>query len=164
VAAPNLFDPEFEPHDGPDGFGGLRARLGRQAGARQLGASLYELPPGLAAWPYHAHLANEELLIVMRGRPALRTPSGWRELAEGEVVAFPAGEEGAHQVLNPTDQPVRVLMVSTMEEPEVAIYPDSRKYGLFDRAPGSAGKGLTVFVRGDAQVGYWDGEPPPSFP
>ena len=61
---------------------------------------MYEIPPGNANCPYHYHFANEELLIVLRGRPHLRTPDGWRQLEEGEVVAFPIGERGAHQVVN----------------------------------------------------------------
>ncbi len=51
---------------------------------------------------------------MLRGQPDLRTPEGWRRLEEGEVVAFPVGERGAHQLLNRTDEHVRVLMVSEM--------------------------------------------------
>ena len=40
------------------------------------------------------HLAEEELLIVLEGTAALRTPEGWDELAAGDVVSFPRGEEG----------------------------------------------------------------------
>ena len=104
---PNVFEPSFDDSSERSGFTSRRARLGRQAGAERLGALLYELPPGQSPWPYHAHLGNEELLMVLRGRPHLRTPDGWRELAEGEVVSFPVGERGAHQVQNRTDEAVR---------------------------------------------------------
>jgi uncharacterized cupin superfamily protein len=70
------------------GFNCLRARLSRQAGSERLGLSLWELPPGQAAYPYHYHLAEEELVVVLDGAPSLRTPDGWRELEEGEVVPF----------------------------------------------------------------------------
>jgi uncharacterized cupin superfamily protein len=43
-----------------------------------------------------ASFANEEMLLVVRGRPHMRGPVGWRKLHEGEVVAFPLGERGAH--------------------------------------------------------------------
>jgi uncharacterized cupin superfamily protein len=162
VAAPNLFDPSFDDSSERPGFGRRRAQLGRQAGAERLGASLYELPPGQSPWPYHAHLANEELLIVVRGRPHLRGPDGWRQLAEGEVVSFPTGERGAHQVQNRTDEPVRILIVSEMNAPEIAIYPDSAKLGAFGRAPGSRAEGLEIYLPSDAELDYWEGERPPS--
>src|SRR5919108_2784673 len=101
---PNVFDPQFDAAVQRAGFTCRRARLGRQAGAQRLGASLYEIPPGQATFPYHAHLANEEMLFVLAGRPSLRTPEGWRELSEGEVVAFPAGEAGAHQIANRSEE------------------------------------------------------------
>ena len=61
--------------------GARKHRLaGRQRAAGR--AALYELPPGQALCPYHAHAANEEMLIVLAGRPSLRVADGWRELAE----------------------------------------------------------------------------------
>jgi uncharacterized cupin superfamily protein len=70
----NLFEPEFDAEQEREGFTYRRAQLGRQAGAERLGASLFEIPPGQATFPYHQHTANEEMLIVLSGRPALRTP------------------------------------------------------------------------------------------
>lgn len=62
--------------------------------------------------PYHTHHANEEWLLVVEGEPALRTPEGEHELREGDVVAFPRGGEGLHQVSNRSEAPIRVLMLS----------------------------------------------------
>jgi uncharacterized cupin superfamily protein len=79
----NINDPLFdEPREHP-GFRALRARVSRHAGSERLGMSLWEVPAGEAAYPYHHHLAEEELVVVLDGRPSLRTPEGWREL-EGE--------------------------------------------------------------------------------
>jgi uncharacterized cupin superfamily protein len=160
----NLFDPKFDAdHDRP-GFGYRRARLGRQAGSERLGASLYELAPGQAQWPMHYHLANEELLIVLSGRPSLRTPDGERELAEGEVVALPVGERGAHQIVNRSEEPVRVLIVSEMMGPEIVVRPESGKLSAFGGAPGARDEGMhEVFFSRDA-VEFWEGEPPPPKP
>ena len=72
----------------------LVARLPR---GEKLGASLYELPPGTTGGLYHFHHGAEELLVVLRGRPTLRTPEGERLLEEGDVVAFRVGRR-AHQV------------------------------------------------------------------
>lgn len=158
----NLFDSEFEDSERP-GFAYRRARLGRHAGAQRLGASLYEVPPGQATFPYHWHSANEELLIVLRGRPSLRTPEGWRELAEGEVVAFPTGESGAHQLLNRTEETARFLVVSEMNAPEMSLYPDTGKIGVLGRPPGAPDDPDEIFGffhRHDA-TDYWEGEEPP---
>jgi uncharacterized cupin superfamily protein len=157
----NLFDPHFDVAADEPGFAYRRARLGRQAGAERLGASLYELEPGQATFPYHAHSANEEMLIVVCGRPSLRTAEGWRELAEGEIAAFPVGDRGTHQVMNRSGEAVRVLIVSEMVAPEVLIYPDSGKLGAATRAPGATGEGGMWFFRRDDAVGYFEGEPMP---
>jgi uncharacterized cupin superfamily protein len=157
-----LFDPEFDADQERPGFTYRRARLGRQAGAEKLGASLFEIPPGEATFPYHVHTANEELLIVVEGRPSLRTPSGWRELEPGEVVAFPVGDEGAHQIQNLSGEPARVLVLSTMIAPEVNLYPDSGKLQAATRAPGAAGEGFQESYRRNEASDYWEGEEPPA--
>jgi uncharacterized cupin superfamily protein len=157
----NLFEPEFDAEQGAPGFSWKRARLGRQAGAERLGASLLELEPGEAAFPYHFHFGNEELLVVVSGRPSLRTPDGWRELAEGEIVAFPVGERGGHQVANRGDSAVRILMVSEMVAPDVIVMPDSGKVQARESAPGASEPGLWHISRADDAVDYLDGEEPP---
>lgn len=159
----NLLDPQFESHE-REGFTYRRARLGREAGASRLGASLYELPPGQASFPYHWHSANEELLIVLDGAPSLRTPEGWRDLREGDVVSFPVGPAGAHQLLNRTDHDVRFLVVSEMTAPEVSGYPDTGKLGALTRAPGTPDDPDEVFgfFRREDEVDYWEGEEPPN--
>jgi uncharacterized cupin superfamily protein len=156
---PNINEPRFDEPREHEGFRALRARVGRQAGSERLGLSLWEVPPGEAAYPYHFHYAEEELVIVLRGRPSLRTPSGWRELAEGEVVAFLRGEGGGHQLVNRTSATVRFLALSTSGEPDVVSYPDSGKLGAFERRP--QGEGLRAMFRTGDAVDYYDGEQPP---
>jgi uncharacterized cupin superfamily protein len=164
VSRANVFDPDLQPgEDDPPGFRTRGASVGREAGSRDLGASLYELPPGEALCPYHWHEANEEMLVVLSGTPRVRTPEGWRRVAPGEVVAFPRGSEGAHQVHNDGGEAARVLLVSEMNSPEVVIYPDSDKVGVRSPAPGSEpveGELRTRFKR-DSAVGYWLDERPP---
>ena len=112
---PNIESPEWEAE-----LPGLRGvRVGAAAGAEKLGATLYEVDPGGRVSPLHIHHANEEMLFVISGRPALRTPDGERELEPGEVVAFLSGRRGAHQFVNRGAEPARVLIVSTMVYPEV---------------------------------------------
>jgi uncharacterized cupin superfamily protein len=156
---PNIEEPDFdEPREQP-GFGARRARLGYQAGSERLGLSLWEVAPGQASYPYHYHLSEEEMLVVLSGRPSLRTPEGWRELEEGEVVSLPRGETGGHQLLNRTDTTVRFLAISTNGEPDIVVYPDSGKLGASERLPG--GGGLRAMFRLADEVDYYDGERPP---
>jgi uncharacterized cupin superfamily protein len=157
----NFLEPQFDPPVEREGFRTRRARLGAEAGAEHLGLSLYELEPGCAAFPLHYHLDNEELLIVIAGEPSLRTPDGERRLTEGEVVSFPVGEAGAHQVVNRSEAPVRIMILSEMNAPEVVIRPESGKLSAFGRPPGSTADGIhDVYFRRDASE-FWDGEEPP---
>jgi uncharacterized cupin superfamily protein len=156
---PNIEQPDFDEPREQDGFRALRARIGRQAGAERLGLSLWQVEPGQAAYPYHFHYTEEELIVVLEGQLSLRTPEGWRELARGEVLAFPRGEHGGHQLVNRGAEPARFLAFSNNGEPDVVCYPDSGKLGSFERLP--QGGGLNMMFRiGDA-VDYYDGEQPP---
>lgn len=159
--APSLYDPEWESTQDQEGFRTKRASLGHQAGSERLGASLFEIEPGNAAFPLHFHLGNEEMLIVVAGTPTLRTADGERPLAEGEVVAFPVGEEGAHQVINRSDGPVRILMVSERIAPDIVVRPESGKISAFGRPPGAHGEGMHgVYCERDSKP-FWEGEEPP---
>jgi uncharacterized cupin superfamily protein len=99
--------------------------VGAQAGARELGASVYELDPGAVGSPFHVHQANEELLLVLAGTLSLRGPDGTQLLSSGAVVAFPRGLAGAHSLVNRSDAPARYLVVSTTNRPDVVEYPDT---------------------------------------
>ncbi len=160
----NLFDPEFDPPSEREGFRYRRARLGRQAGGEWLGTSLYEVEPGQSTFPYHWHLANEEMLIALDEGLSLRSHEGWRRLERGEVVACPRGSGGAHQVLNAGDAVARILIVSELNGPELVVYPDSGKIGSSDRPPGAPPRDdeISLFFRAEDAVDYWDGEKPPS--
>ena len=157
---PNVFSPDFEARDpdDPPPFTARAARVARQAGARELGATLYELQPGEAICPFHLHHANEEMLIVMSGTPTLRTNDGERELPPGEVVSFLTGRRGAHRVDNHSDEPARVLIVSTMKAPEVAEYPDSGKVLARSSLSPKDDDWLRKIFRAESAVGYYDGE------
>lgn len=159
----NVFEPELGPEDpsDPPGYEVRSVQVGKAAASERLGASLYEISPGNSICPYHWHAANEEMLIVLSGTPTLRTPEGERELAEGEVVAFPVGERGAHKVTNHSAAALRVLIVSEMNEPEVAVYPDSNKVMARQQAPGIPAVGLRAIFRLEDGVDYWDREVEP---
>lgn len=153
---PNVFRPTFEEGERPAGFRGRRARIGYELGSELIGCSLWELPAGEAAYPYHFHYADEELVIVLSGRPTLRTPEGVRELEEGEALHFPLGEKGAHQIINRSEEAVTFLAVSSHGRPDVVVYPDSDKIGVGERLP--RGGGLRAFFKRGDGVGYFEGE------
>jgi uncharacterized cupin superfamily protein len=156
---PNLNHLEFDDDLKGEGFHIRRARLGLQTGVHRVGASLWELPAGQAAYPYHYHLTEDEVLILLEGTLSLRTPDGWRELEQGEVVGFPVGERGAHQVVNRTDSTVRFLAVSNSGLTEAVVQVDANKIGILERPPG--GGGIREWYRRDDQKPYFEDVPPP---
>lgn len=136
---------------------GLRAaRVAERAGAEHLGASVYELQPA-DEMVFHYHVQREELLIVLAGRLNMRTADGWEELPEGEVVAFPRGERGAHGYRNDSDAPVRLLMISEMNGPNISVYPDTNQVGIFDAGPRAQRRFGALFNVADA-VGDYGGK------
>jgi uncharacterized cupin superfamily protein len=158
----NVNDPVWDEDRGDtEGFRAKRARVGWQVGSERLGVSVWELPPGQAAYPYHFHYVEEELVIVTQGRPSLRTPDGWRELEEGAVVPFLRGEQGAHQIANRTGEPVRFIAVSTNGEPDLVIQPDSQKLLAAERLPAGTPGFRGIFRLAD-QAAYLEGEQPPA--
>ncbi len=121
----------------------------------RLGMSVIELLPGQTHCPYHFHHGNEELILVLRGTPTLRTPDGERELQPGDFAHFPNGPDGAHQVVNRTDEPARYVVADAKVSPEIIEYPDSGKIASMSRETQ-----LLSIHRLDDAVDYFDGEQP----
>ena len=157
----NIFEPEEWVEREQPPLIGRASRVGAQAGCERLGATLYEIDPGGYGSPFHLHHGNEEMIIVLRGSPTLRTLDGTRQLAPGEVVACPVGPRGAHQLQNNTDEPIRALVISTMVYPEIAEQLDSDKILVHSAPPGTADRIAMAFPR-DAQVERLAGELWPS--
>ena len=157
----DVFEPEWQFESGRRPFLYRVAGIGAQAGTERLGASLYEIDPGGQISPLHVHHANEELIIVISGRPTLRTADASRALSVGAVVACPVGKRGAHTVENKTDERVRVLIISTMVYPDVIEHLDSGMIVVLTTPPDEMGVddiGL-AFARDDA-VNPAAGPPP----
>ncbi len=150
----SLSDPTFT-YDAtdPEGFRGGVFRLGPQVGAEQTGASAYELPPGQAVCPYHYEYGEEEWALVVEGRPSVRTPEGTEQLEPFDLVFFPMGPAGAHQIRNDTDDVVRILMWSTVVYPTATAYPDSDKIGVW-----TGDKAEDAMLVRSGEVDYFHGE------
>ncbi len=144
----NLNDPRQMTGDGI-----TASRVGERAGAEHLGASVYELKPG-DEMIFHYHVQREELLIVLSGELSLRTATGWEQLPEGEVVAFPRGERGAHGYRNDSNQPAHVLMISEMTGPNISVYPDKNQVGIFDAGQRAERRFGALFDVADAVADY----------
>ena len=150
----NLFHGELEtPADlnDPDGYACRGVRVGPKIGASRVGMSVYELPQGQAICPYHFEWTDEEWLIVLAGRPTLRSPEGERTLEAGDTVCFPVGPDGAHFVRNNEAEPARVAILSTKNDVGIAEYPDSDKVGVW-------ANDTHYMLRRSDHLDYWDGE------
>ncbi len=146
-------DPDWEVEGDREGYRHRRVAIGRRLDAKLVGGTLYELPAGEATWPYHYELGCEEMLIVVSGRPTLRTPDGERELGPWDAVVFPEGPEGAHAVTNRSGETVRLLIVSSKSPLAVVHYPDSGKVGIWTREGG-----YEAMLRTEPELDYWEGE------
>ena len=149
----NLYGDEWNREEDRAGWRSKDAWVGERIGAELIGGSMYELEPGDRLWPYHTHHANEEWCLVVRGEPTLRTPEGERALREGDIVCFRRGKDGAHQISNRTDLPIRVLMLSTLFAPDIVEYLDTGKIG----ARSVAGERI-MLGRPGPELEYWEGE------
>jgi uncharacterized cupin superfamily protein len=153
----NVFDDAWgEGYPQKDGY---RANY-KRVKAGSLAAAIYELLPEQTQCPYHFHHGNDELLIVLSGRPTVRTAEGERELQPGDAVPFPAGRDGAHQVHNRTAEPVRYVIAAHHVTPEVVEYPDSGKLAAMAMSESHRGGPLWTWHRFDDAVDFFDGEEP----
>lgn len=134
----NVFAELAEMGDGVSG-----KRLVREQG-RPLAAAVWELEPGSHGVPYHFHHGTEEYLIVLRGTATLRTPDGERELPAGSVAHFSPGPDGAHTLMNRSDEPVRYVMVAAHTTPDIVEYLDDGTFAAMAKTPSQRGKPFLV--------------------
>ena len=154
----SLSDVPIEELKGPAGapFGGKRQRVGAALGAAKLGYSVFAVPPGKAAFPFHTHYTNEEMIYIFEGAGLLRIGAEEAPVAAGTFIAFPAGADKPHQLINNGERDLKYLCVSTMEYPDITEYPDAQKIGALTCAPG--GSTLRAFYRKGDDVPYYEGE------
>ena len=151
VAAPsNVWNVELESVPEEWGAGVRGARLLDRSRRPRLVSAVWELDPGARSPHYHAHHTAEEMLLVLRGEPVLRTPDGERTLAEGEVVHFPVGARGAHQVRNDSSDVVRYLMIAAHNRFDAIEYIDESRVVVYSAAE-SALQGESLFFSHELQ-------------
>jgi uncharacterized cupin superfamily protein len=151
----DLRDPDFEYDDSdPAGFRAAMVRPGPGLGAKRTGISMYEIPPGEAVCPYHGECGEEEWAMAVTGPMWVRDPDGVHRLEAFELVHFPVGPEGAHQIRNDGDETVRVLMFGENLVPGASVYPDSDKIGIWGGHEGANG----LLYERATNVPYFHGE------
>ena len=150
----SISDPTFtyDPEDA-EGFRAGMFRFGPGLGAERTGTTLYELPPGESVCPYHYEYGEEEWLLVLAGRPSVRDREGTEQLEPFDVVFFPTGPAGAHQIRNDSGETARVLMWGMVVVPTATAYPDSDKVAVW-----TGDKAEDLIVRRSSGVEYYDGE------
>jgi uncharacterized cupin superfamily protein len=156
----NVFADDWEEDPYPPTEGWLAKCRPLVERGNDLGMSLYELQARQTQCPYHFHHGADELVLVLRGRPTLRTPDGERDLEPGDFVHFPRGAAGAHQITNRTDEPALYVVGSSNRSPEICEYPDSGKIASFSRLESQRGQRLWTMHRFENEVDYFDGESP----
>ncbi len=157
----NLDQLEFSLHSHGESFQAEIAPVANNLKTDKLGYRVTRVPPGKSAWPLHAHYANEEMFFVLSGSGSVKIGSAVHKIRVGDFISAPPNPEEPHQIINSSDSTLTYLCVSTMLEPEVAVYPNSNKIGVVAGAPpGRVGNknGIFKIVKNDSGLGYWDGE------
>lgn len=160
----NIDELEWQPGSEGERFASARKRLAAAAGGAQIGCTLFEVPPGKRAFPFHSHSSNEESIYILEGAGTLRLGADQVKVRAGDYITMPAELELAHQLINSGAAPLRYLCFSTMKLPEIVRYPDSGKLGMMTAAQGAPkdwpdfrGRAFLLLKEG-ASLDYYDGE------
>ena len=114
--------------------------------------SIYEIPPGKSAYPYHYHHKNEETFYILSGEGILKTPEGEKNVTAGDLLFFPTGPEGAHKLTNCSETENLVYLdFDVVHDIDVTVYPDSDKIGIW-------GMGINKLYPQSNNVDYYEGE------
>ncbi len=158
----NVANVELSHTQNGENFEAQMGSMAAKIGAEKLGCRLTIVPPGKRAWPFHSHHANEEMFFILEGTGTYRFGEKAYPVKAGDLLSAPVGgAEHAHQIINDSSAPLKYLALSTMREPDVMEYPDSRKFGAFAGSPPGGAKDKRTFVgfvSTDATVGYWHNE------
>ncbi|MEZ4237989.1 MAG: cupin domain-containing protein [Myxococcota bacterium] len=125
--------------------------LARAAGATRVFLNVDRLAPAAISGPLHWHTADDELVLVLAGRPTLRqVRDGVEErvvLQPGDAVGFRAGDRVAHQLRGGDDEAVLVV-VGNHRVDDVTVMPELGEIAV--RALGRRAR--------FTPVEYWEGE------
>ena len=101
-----------------------KRQLGDVFGLTNFGVNRTTLAPGAMSALRHAHTRQDEFIYVLQGHPVLRTNAGDTPLTPGMCAGFRAGTGDAHQLINPSGEPVVYLEIGDRTAGDTASYPD----------------------------------------
>lgn len=134
-----------------EGYEYTSRRVVSRSAAEDTLVSVYEVPPGKAAYPYHYHMKDEETFFILQGEGTLKTPKGEKTVRTGDFLFFPAGSGGAHKLTNTGSEMLVYIDFDAIHDLDVCVYPDSGKIGVW-------GKDVNRVYPMDADVDYYHGE------
>lgn len=124
-------------------------RLAELVHSKHFVFDIRSLDPDKYSYPYHFHRNAEEVFVILSGTATLRTPEGFKEVREGDVIFFETGPEGAHQLYNHTEVPCKYLDLRANTGIDVCEYPDSGKINILP---------YQEVYQADDKVDYYKGE------
>lgn len=86
----NIDELEWQPGSEGERFASARKRLAAAAGGAQIGCTLFEVPPGKRAFPFHSHSSNEESIYILEGEATLRLGADQVKVRGGDYITMPA--------------------------------------------------------------------------
>jgi uncharacterized cupin superfamily protein len=141
---------------------GATRNLGPWGGGHPFDVQIRRIPPRAAVCPFHSHVVQWELFVVLAGSGTVRAGQETHAIKTDDVFVHPPGEP--HQISNTGSTDLEVLIIADNPQFDACYYPDSDKWAM---RPGK------VFRMQPAE--YFDGEDdtatpgaaahkPPAFP
>ncbi|MEM8787951.1 MAG: cupin domain-containing protein [Pseudomonadota bacterium] len=149
------------PQQGSENFAATVASFGHKIGLKGLGVMYIQVDPGKRGFPFHNHLGNDEMFVILEGEGIYRFGDQEHPVKAGDVCGAPrGGPETAHQIINTGDKPLKYLGISTANDPDICEYPDSGKFAAIGIAPGTSfmDAHLRVVAKREDGRDYWEGE------
>ncbi len=146
---------------GSERFGAVVSRIGSQLGLKGLGCNYVCVEPGRRAFPFHNHLGNDEMFVILEGEGTYRIGTDEHPIREGDICGGPrGGPDTAHQLINTGEGKLRYLAISTLQDPDIVEYPDSDKFAALAIKPGPdfMNAHLRFIGRLESSLSYYDGE------
>jgi uncharacterized cupin superfamily protein len=105
-------------------------RIGEFGGLTNFGVNLVRIEPGGQSSARHAHLKQDEVVLILDGDITLETNEGEQIVTPGTYITFPAGTGDAHRFVNKTKKDVVFLVVGDKTREDVVTYPDIDMHGV----------------------------------
>ncbi len=143
------------------GSGAQVAPVGQLPGLQGIGCRYIGVEPGKRAYPFHNHLGNDELFLILEGSGTYLYGESDMTISAGDLCAASRGGPAtAHQIISSSSRLLKYLAISTKRDPDICEYPDSDKFAAIAVRPGKdvMSAHMRFVGRMDSAVSYFDGE------